>query len=108
MLDNRGKVATFCSFFFLLTLIFLVCETYVNVLRTGRIALSILGYKKEDMCWGSDNIKDRKWRKWEDVEWAPSGNTKKFFARNSEDRVFKEYYAMVLNSKNLIMDMMQI
>ena len=38
------------------------CETYVNVLRTGRIALSILGYKKEDMCWGSDNIEDRKWR----------------------------------------------
>ena len=68
------------------------CETYVNVLRTGRICLSILGYKKEDMCWGSDNIKDRKWRKGEDVEWAPSGNTKKFFARNSEDRVFKEYY----------------
>ena len=44
-------------------LVFIVfCETYVNVLRTGRIALSILGYKKEDMCWGSDNIEDRKWR----------------------------------------------
>ena len=35
-----------------------------------------------------------------DVEWAPSGNTKKFFARNSEDRVFKEYYGFEFKKPN--------
>jgi len=74
-------------------LVFIVfCETYVNFLRTGHIGLSVCGYKKEEMCWGSDNKKDRKWWKGEDVEWAPTGNLKKYFAMNSEDRVFKEYY----------------
>ena len=74
-------------------LVFIVfCETYVNVLRTGYIGLSVCGYKKEEMCWGSGNNKDRKWRRGEDLEWAPSGSRKKFFAVNSEDRVFKEYY----------------
>ena len=74
-------------------LVFIVfCETYVNFLRTGHIGLSVCGYKKEEMCWGSDNKKDRKWWKGEDVEWAPSGNLKKYFAMNSEDHVFKEYY----------------
>ena len=68
------------------------CETYVNELRTGRIG-GIGGYKKQD----SDNTKDQKWRKGEDVVWAPMGNAKKFFAMHNKDRVFKVNYGFDFN-----------
>ena len=70
-------------------LIFIVfCENYVNVLRTGRISLSIRGFEKED----SDNSEDRKLKREEDFIWAPSGSSKNFFAMHSENRCFKEHY----------------
>jgi len=70
-------------------LIFIVfCENYVSELRTGRISLSIRGYKKEDR----DNSEDRKRKSGEDFIRAPSGSLKNFFALHSENCVFKEYF----------------